>query len=62
MELWEVIWTCPYNTDYTLFIATAILLQERAPIIEQQMCFADILRVRKHLRFVKNKIVLFNFL
>lgn len=44
LELWEVIWTCPYNTDYTLFIATAILLQERAPIIEQKMCFADILR------------------
>ncbi|KAL5258158.1 hypothetical protein ACHWQZ_G012946 [Mnemiopsis leidyi] len=44
LELWEVIWTCPYNTDYTLFIATAILLQERTPIIQKKMCFADILR------------------
>ena len=46
LELWEVIWTCPYNTDYCLFIATAILLQERDSILSEEMSFSQILKVR----------------
>lgn len=44
LELWEVIWTCPYNTDYCLFIATAILLQERDSILSEEMSFSQILK------------------
>jgi len=44
LKLWEVLWTCPYDTDYALFIATAILLQERNKIITEKMCFSEILR------------------
>lgn len=44
LKLWEVLWTCPYDTDYALFIATAILLQERDKIITEKMSFSEILR------------------